>query len=769
MAAFLHKLGVYSFTHKWRIISTWLVLLVVLGVLAITFITPTSSSISIPGTEAQKALDRANQLFPGLGSGTGRVVLEAKDGQTIGQLESEIRRLSDNLAEVAGVERVVSPLENPGAVSENNQIAYIQLQLEQSQGSIQPATIEAITNHVDQARSDTLRVEMGGDIINQAPSQILGIGEVGGVVVALFVLVLALGSLVAAGLPIIIALVTVGVSMAGLFSLSQLIEINATTPVLAVMLGLAVGIDYSLFIISKYRRLVIEGMEPKQAAGRAVGTAGNAVIFAALTVVIALAALAIVQIPFMTTMGLAGAATIALAALVAVSMVPALLGVAGDRLFSKKARSRVAHLEHDASTDESNIWFRWGKLITRHPIKALLGSLVIIAGLAWPIQHLELGLPSDQYAGVETTQRQAYDLLSEGFGEGFNGPLLVVAEQLPAVSEAEYNKVQSQLIEQAPMQPNGPVSPEAAEQMKMQVEQYAKLYQLSLVADEIATLPGVQQAQAVQSTDDGTKGLIQVIPAQAPSEQATIDLIENLRRPETQSQVSPEGSISLAVTGATALQTDINQKLTQALPVYISVVIGLSLILLVIAFRSILVPIKATLGFLLSVLVMFGSLVAVFQWGWFGIAEAPGPIVSFIPIIAVGVLFGLAMDYEFFLVSGMHEAYGHSKDAKRAVVLGFGQGAKVVTAACVIMVAVFAGFITNHDATIQAIGFGLAVGILVDALLVRMTVVPAVMTLLGSRAWWLPNWLDKRLPHVSIEGEDQSKDTEQTSSHGTNV
>ena len=769
MAAFLHKLGVYSFTHKWRIISTWLVLLVVLGVLAITFITPTSSSISIPGTEAQKALDRANQLFPGLGSGTGRVVLEAKDGQTIGQLESEIRRLSDNLAEVAGVERVVSPLENPGAVSENNQIAYIQLQLEQSQGSIQPATIEAITNHVDQARSDTLRVEMGGDIINQAPSQILGIGEVGGVVVALFVLVLALGSLVAAGLPIIIALVTVGVSMAGLFSLSQLIEINATTPVLAVMLGLAVGIDYSLFIISKYRRLVIEGMEPKQAAGRAVGTAGNAVIFAALTVVIALAALAIVQIPFMTTMGLAGAATIALAALVAVSMVPALLGVAGDRLFSKKARSRVAHLEHDASTDESNIWFRWGKLITRHPIKALLGSLVIIAGLAWPIQHLELGLPSDQYAGVETTQRQAYDLLSEGFGEGFNGPLLVVAEQLPAVSEAEYNKVQSQLIEQAPMQPNGPVSPEATAQMRMQVEQYAKLYQLSLVANEIAALPGVQQAQAVQSTDDGTKGLIQVIPAQAPSEQATIDLIENLRRPETQSQVSPEGSISLAVTGATALQTDINQKLTQALPVYISVVIGLSLILLVIAFRSILVPIKATLGFLLSVLVMFGSLVAVFQWGWFGIAEAPGPIVSFIPIIAVGVLFGLAMDYEFFLVSGMHEAYGHSKDAKRAVVLGFGQGAKVVTAACVIMVAVFAGFITNHDATIQAIGFGLAVGILVDALLVRMTVVPAVMTLLGSRAWWLPNWLDKRLPHVSIEGEDQSKDTEQTSSHGTNV
>ena len=769
MAAFLHKLGVYSFTHKWRIISTWLVLLVVLGVLAITFITPTSSSISIPGTEAQKALDRANQLFPGLGSGTGRVVLEAKDGQTIGQLESEIRRLSDNLAEVAGVERVVSPLENPGAVSENNQIAYMQLQLEQSQGSIQPATIEAITNHVDQARSDTLRVEMGGDIINQAPSQIIGIGEVGGVVVALFVLVLALGSLVAAGLPIIIALVTVGVSMAGLFSLSQLIEINATTPVLAVMLGLAVGIDYSLFIISKYRRLVLEGMEPKQAAGRAVGTAGNAVIFAALTVVIALAALAIVQIPFMTTMGLAGAATIALAALVAVSMVPALLGVAGDRLFSKKARSRVAHLEHDASTDESNIWFRWGKLITRHPIKALLGSLVIIAGLAWPIQHLELGLPSDQYAGVETTQRQAYDLLSEGFGEGFNGPLLVVAEQLPAVSEAEYNKVQSQLIEQAPMQPNGPVSPEATAQMRMQVEQYAKLYQLSLVANEIAALPGVQQAQAVQSTDDGTKGLIQVIPAQAPSEQATIDLIENLRRPETQSQVSPEGSISLAVTGATALQTDINQKLTQALPVYISVVIGLSLILLVIAFRSILVPIKATLGFLLSVLVMFGSLVAVFQWGWFGIAEAPGPIVSFIPIIAVGVLFGLAMDYEFFLVSGMHEAYGHSKDAKRAVVLGFGQGAKVVTAACVIMVAVFAGFITNHDATIQAIGFGLAVGILVDALLVRMTVVPAVMTLLGSRAWWLPNWLDKRLPHVSIEGEDQSKDTEQTSSHGTNV
>jgi len=295
----------------------------------------------------------------------------------------------------------------------------------------------------------------------------------------------------------------------------------------------------------------------------------------------------------------------------------------------------------------------------------------------------------------------------------------------------------------------------AAATLNATVEQYAKLAQLKKVADGIAKLDNVKQALPAVSTDDGTAGIIQVIPNSAPSDESTKDLIKKLRSTEEQKTITGSDKIALSVTGTTALQDDINEKLSNALPQYLAVVVGLSLILLIIAFRSILVPLKATIGFLLSVLAMFGSMVAVFQWGWFGIAEATGPLVSFIPIIAIGILFGLAMDYEFFLVSSMHEAYNEKKNAKQAVINGFGVGSKVVTAAGVIMVSVFAGFIFNHDATIQAIGFGLAVGILVDAFIVRMTIVPAVMTLLDKAAWWIPKWLDKRLPHISIEGEDK--------------
>lgn len=312
--------------------------------------------------------------------------------------------------------------------------------------------------------------------------------------------------------------------------------------------------------------------------------------------------------------------------------------------------------------------------------------------------------------------------------------------------------------EVAKVQAEGEAQKQAAlAQVEASVQQYAKLVQLKKVADEIAKMEGVEKTMPAVATDDGTAGIIQVIPTTAPADKATTDLIQELRNESTAKDVTGSKKVTFAVTGSTALQDDINKKLADALPVYLAVVVGLSLILLIVAFRSILVPIKATLGFLLSVLAMFGAVVAVFQWGWFGIAEAPGPIVSFVPIIATGILFGLAMDYEFFLVSGMHEAYARNKNPLEAVKEGFGMGARVVTAAAIIMVSVFAGFITNHDSTVQSLGFGLAVGILVDAFIVRMTIVPVVMTLLGKTAWWLPGWLDKILPHVSIEGEATNK------------
>src|SRR3989344_264807 len=748
MGNFLHKLGNYAFTHKWQVVSIWVVVMALLGSLAAMNMKPTSNAISIPGTQAQKAIDRMAELFPDAGKGSGRIVVASPEGKTVADFTPQITSLADEVKKVDGVSAAISPFENASAISEDKTIAYVQVQLKNENGSVPTETTEAIEKLVSLARANNLTVEVGGDIINKAPGEILGIGEAAGVLLALLVLAMTLGSLLSAGMPIVTALVAVGVSMAGLFSLGQVIDISATTPVLAVMLGLAVGIDYSLFIISKYRSYLLEGYGYKEAAGKSIATAGNAVIFAAATVVIALSALTIVQIPFMSTMGLAGAATIAVAAVVAVTLVPALLGFAGSRIFRGKTKIAIEKAQargpRDAHTvSHKTIWYRWGEAITRRPITILVAAIVLIVVVE--------GLPA----------------VSESDKEAIRAPLIAQMNQKIAEQQASFAQraasvttmEEAALLQQdiAAAQSTAESKKAAAEaQIEGAVSQYAKYNQLKKIADKLTDNQDIAQVQPALVTDDGTKGALQVIPRSSPSDQKTLDLIEYLRAPDTMKNLSGSDTVSFAVTGSTALQGDINAKLSSALPEYLAVVVGLSLVLLVVAFRSILVPIKATLGFLLSVLAMFGAMVAVFQWGWFGIADAPGPIVSFIPIIAIGILFGLAMDYEFFLVSSMHEAYQRTGDAKKAVISGFGLGSKVVAAAGAIMVAIFAGFITNHDATIQTIGFGLAVGILIDAFVVRMTIVPSVMTLLGKSAWWLPKWLDRIVPHISIEGEETS-------------
>jgi len=795
----LHQLGAFAFKNPFVIISFWVVVLAILGFTASQFIKPTSSAISIPGTEAQKALDRMAELFPDAGKGSARVVFATPDGKTIDDYKQVITNATAALSKIDGVSQVIDPMTNTAAVSDDKTIAYTQVQLKNGTGNISDSLIHSIGDVVNDARKDGLQVEMGGDVVQRAPSDIIGVGEIGGLVIALIVLAVTLGSLVAAGMPLVTALVAVGVSMTGLFSLSQVITISSTTPVLAVMLGLAVGIDYSLFIINRYRTYVHEGFSYADAAARAIGTAGNAVVFAAATVIIALAALTVVQIPFMTTMGLAAAAAIAVAALVAITLIPAMLRLVGRFVFSPKERKAVvtaqkkgAHEDHHAK--RTTVWYRWGVVITKFPIAVLLISVIVIGLVAWPAQHLHLALPTDEYAAKSSTERKAYDLLAKGFGPGFNGPLLVVAEGLPAVSDADRAAVRDQAMQEfnkqaaaaqamqqaqfeqkaasvqtpeqaAALQAEIAAAQQQGEQQKaaalakidQTVAQYAKLVQLKKVADKIAGQDNVKTALPAAAVDNGTAGLIQVIPNSGPSDQATIDLINQLRDSSNKQNLTGSSSISLLVTGSTALQTDINTKLANALPVYLAVVVGLSFIILVVAFRSILVPLKATLGFLLSILAMFGAIVMVFQWGWFGIAEAPGPIISFLPIITIGIMFGLAMDYEFFLVTSMHEAYQETGEPLRSVRRGFAHASKVVVAAAFIMVAIFAGFVGNHDATIQTIGFGLAAGIFIDAFIVRLTLVPAVMALLGKAAWWLPGWLDRVLPHLSIEGEDAGK------------
>ncbi|MDN5835389.1 MAG: MMPL family transporter [bacterium] len=793
MGKFLHKLGHYSYQHKWRVLIIWLVLLAGLGGLAATQYKPMSNAISIPGTEAQQSLERFDELFPDAGEGSARIVLHSQKG-TLDSHKKTINDLNKSIAKIDGVAQVVSPFDNPTALSSDKKIAYSQVQLDHGMGEVSEDTTESIARAVADHRSSSLQIEIGGDAINQVPGEIIGVGEIVGVVIALGVLVVTLGALVAAGLPIIIALMTIGAGTAGLFGLSQVVDITSTTPVLGIMLGLAVGIDYSLFIISKYKHYLLAGYGYSEAAAKAIATAGNAVLFAAATVVIALSALTVVGIPFMTTMGLAGASTVALAAIIAVTFIPALLGMVRTRIFAGKTRRAIEAAQAKGPQAEQHVshntfWYRWGEKLTKHPVIVLVAAVIVVGAISLPARSLTLGLPTDEFASTQSTERKAYDLLAQGFGDGFNGPLLVVAENVPQVSqqdkqkirdniEGEYQKevakqraaqeakfrqqaaqvttpAEGQALQQqiAKAQADGRQQQQAAQvEVEKQIQQYTEVYQLNKISEKIADIDGVKTALPAQVTDSGRQGIIQVIPTTSPSSEATHDLVNNLRDPSTQNKLGD--NISLGITGSAALQMDVNEKLAQALPVYLMVVVGLSLVLLIVAFRSILVPIKATLGFLLSVFAMFGALVAVFQWGWFGISDAPGPIVSFIPIISIGVLFGLAMDYEFFLVSSMHEEYHRTKNAKKAIVGGFGLGSKVVTAAGVIMVAVFAGFISNADSTIQAIGFGLAVGIFVDAFIVRMTIVPAVMTLLGKAAWWLPKWLDKRLPHISIEGEE---------------
>ena len=793
MGKFLHKIGEKIFEKHWWAAGAWLLILLSLGGAAYHFYKPVSNVLSIPGVQSQIAIDRLSELFPNAGKGSGRIVFHTTD-KKIDDYKSAITSSLNDVKNVNGITGAVSPFDNPAAISSDGKTAYAEIQLKDGQGEISKDTLSAVTKITDQLNGNGLEVERGGNLVSWMPDEIIGFTEMSGLLIALMVLIITFGSLVAAGMPIISALVSVATGMAGLFALSQVIDINSTTPVLAAMLGLAVGIDYSLFIISKYRNLLLAGHGFKEAAGRAVGTAGNAVIFAAATVVIALAALSVVQIPFLTIMGLSAAATVAFAALVAITLTPSLLGIFGKYLFSRRTQDQITTAQKHGpvalhETGHVSIWSRWGESIVKHPLVAIIFSLAIVGLLGYSVIHLKLGLPTDQYAGETTTQRKAYDLLSDAFGPGFNAPLIVVAENLPAVTDADRQTVRDSLMAdynkqvseqtaagQAQFQAKAAEATTPAERQALQreivaaqiageqqkqaalakidaaVAQYAPLYQLNKVATSITKVGNVKNAVPAMVTPDGKAGLIQVIPDSAPSDQKTSDIISYLRG--NQAISGGNEKVSLAITGTTALQDDISKKLTDALPVYLIVVVGLSLILLLIAFRSILIPIKATVGFLLSVFAMFGSMVAIFQLGYFGLVS-PAPIVSFIPIIGIGILFGLAMDYEFFLVSGMHESYIHTNDARKAIITGFSMGAQVVTAAAIIMIAVFAAFIGNHDTTIKSIGFGLAVGIIVDAFIVRMTFVPAIMTLLGKSAWWLPKWLDRILPHLSIEGEEE--------------
>ncbi|MFH8759698.1 MMPL family transporter [Streptomyces atroolivaceus] len=705
MAILLYRLGRLSFRRRGRVLALWLLLLALLGGGAAAFSGPTTSKFSIPGTESQKALDSLSREFPQAGGATGTIVVAAPEGQKL--TPPAVAPVTEEAAEVPGVLAAVDPFASK-AVSPDGRYALIQVQFDSGVDGITDAQREAFREAG--ASVADLRVEHGGEIMRGVPE--VGSTEIIGVAVAALVLVLTFGSLVAAGMTLLNALVGVGAGMAGLFALSSTIELTSTAPILALMLGLAVGIDYALFITSRYRHYLLEGMDGEEAAGRAAGTAGSAVVFAGATVVIALAGLAVAGVPFLTVMGLAAAATVALAVLVSLTLLPAVLGFAGTRVLPRKQRAQDRTPAPVPVEAEAGFGFRWGRIVARLRIPVLVIGVVGLGALALPVQDMRLALPDAGTEAVGSPNREAYDLTTEGFGEGFNGRLVAV------------------------------VSGDTAQATGAAAKETAAI---------VMETDGVLAVAAPQMNEKGTTALLAVIPETGPTAAATEDTVNEIR-----DRVKDVKGASIALTGATAVGIDVSEKLAGALPVYLLLVVGLSVLLLMLVFRSVLVPLKAALGFLLTIGATFGITVAIFQEGHLADLvglDTPGPLVSFLPILLIGILFGLAMDYEVFLVSRMREDFVHGADAREAVISGVGHNGRVVTAAAVIMTAVFGGFVFMPDPIIKSIGFALAIGVLIDAFVVRMALVPAVMHLLGRAAWWLPRPVDRVLPDLDIEGE----------------
>ncbi|QKV97050.1 MMPL family transporter [Streptomyces sp. NA02950] len=709
MATFLYRVGRLAFRRRWRVALIWAAVLAAIGLGALAAPKAPTEQFSMPGIESQKALDLMKQRFPDApaDSASAQVVFVSRGGEKVIAAENK-KAIEEAVAELGHDSQVASV--QPHAVSKDATTAYTTVTFKAPAGDLPEASKTHLKQVMDQARHAGLTVEAGGNAMD-GEGGAGGAAEVIGIAVAAVVLLITFGSLAAAGLPLLTAVIGVGVSMATILALADALGLSTTTGTLAMMLGLAVGIDYALFVVSRYREERAKGHAPQEATGLAVGTAGSAVVFAGLTVVIALAGLAVVGIPMLTKMGLAAAGAVAAAVLVALTLVPAFLGFWPNAVLPHKARKSM----RGKQTPKDNGGTRWARFVLRRPLSTLFLGVVGLGALAVPMTDLRLGMPGDEVKPTSTTERRAYDALSEGFGPGFNGPLTIVVDA------------------QGTDDPKGAVT---------------------TISKEIGATKGVVSLSPAHFNNAGDAAVFSAVPATAPTDEKTKKLVSTIRgeRPGLESATGA----SFDVTGTTALNIDISGKVQSALVPYLVVVVGLAVVLLLVVFRSLLVPLKAAAGFLLSVLASLGAVVMVFQQGhgaeFLGV-EQTGPIMSLMPIFLVGIVFGLAMDYEVFLVSRMREAYVHGETPLRAITSGFRHSARVVVAAALIMIAVFAGFIGQNEPMIKMIGFGLAAAVLFDAFIVRMAIVPAVLALLGDKAWWLPKRLERILPRVDVEGE----------------
>ncbi|MBL0886073.1 MMPL family transporter [Myceligenerans indicum] len=740
MSSALYSLGRWAVRARRLVLIGWILVLGIAGGAAGLLQQGLDNEVTIPGTESQLALDQLSATFPQVSGASAQVIVVAPDGSDV--FADDVRSAVEDgvaaLGDVSQVAAVTSPYDDqmPASVSDDDTATLLTIQLDGDQGSITDETKDALSEEaaaLDAALPAGGEAHLGGQLFAQEFPE-LSLVEGVGLLVALVVLVMTLGSLVAAGLPLFNALLGVGVSMALLFAATSLGPISSTTPMLAVMLGLAVGIDYALFIVSRHREQLKDGLPVEESVARATATAGSAVVFAGLTVMIALVGLSVAGIPFLSVMGVAAAVTVGVTVVVSLTLLPAVLAMAGERLRPRQ-RSRAISEEADgeeadaeaAATRPHGVADRffagWVRGVTRFPAVTVALVVVGLGALAVPAMNLRLALPDAGVLEEDNSARVTYDLVSEEFGDGFNGPLIITGTIVTS---------------------NDPVT------------------LMDDIGDELAGLPGVADVPLATPNESADTGIVQVIPESGPTSAETEALVHEIR--SLHDHFLDTYGVDLAVTGSTAVGIDVSAKLGAALLPFALLVVGLSLVLLTMVFRSVAVPIKATVGYLLSVGAAFGVIALVFENGYLadllGVTRT-GPVISFMPIVLMGVLFGLAMDYEVFLVSRIREEYVHGRGrdrARKAIGAGFRGAAGVVTAAAVIMTAVFVAFVPHGDMNLKPIALGLAVGVFVDAFVVRMMLVPAVLALLGEKAWWIPRKLDAVLPSFDVEGEGLARE-----------
>jgi putative drug exporter of the RND superfamily len=708
MTSLLYRLGRAAVRRRRLVLLAWAVLAVaVLGIAGVRG-GETSDACDIPGVESQRALDVLEADFPAAAGTSAQLVFEADDGTTLAD-PAAAAAIDAAVDDVAGQPHVgeVGDLQT----SADGRIGYVDVQYDRPSEGIRDdafARLEATQSTAD--ASGAVRMELGGDLPSEAVQEEPGGQEIVGVLVAVVVLLVAFGSVIAMGLPIGLALVGLATSLGLITLVASFADVNSVSPILAAMIGLGVGIDYALFIVTRHRENLRAGMTVEEAAGRANATSGAAVLFAGATVVIAICGLAIAGIPAVTVMGLMAALTVAVMVAISLTLLPALLGFAGHRIDA----IRVPGLRAGAGIPgRESMWHRWGGQVSAHPWRYLLSGTLVLGLLAAPAFAMRLGMTDNGVSSQSLTTRQAYDLLADGFGPGFNGPLVLAADLGDATVE-----------------------------------------DLAPLAEAIAAAPGVQAIAPAVPNENGTAAVLRVIPTTSPQDERTSDLVHHLR-----SDVIPEATAGTGaevyVGGQTATFIDMSDKVADRLPYFVGAVILLSVILLMMVFRSVAVPLKAAAMNLLSIGAAYGVIVAVFQWGWMkglvGVEETV-PIVSFMPMMLFAVLFGLSMDYEVFLLTRVREEYLHRRDNTAAVVEGISATARVITSAALIMISVFAAFVLGDDPIIKMFGLGLATAVFIDATIVRIVLVPATMRLLGDWNWWLPGWLDRLLPNLDVEG-----------------